>query len=139
MGVSTEVSADKITWTPENHYYSYFIEGGISTLLPAYFRAYIPNGATIGNGDLTLAIEGILNEPFSAVIDGKFITTDYNEIIDNNQFTLPKIYYQNEEYKTEPLPDYLKPDYEKIRKRLILKFLKKRYNLNFYYWIRTNY
>lgn len=75
---------------------------------------------------MTLAIEDILNEPFSAVIDGKFITTDYNEIIDNNQFTLPKIYYQNEEYKTEPLPDYLKPDYEKIRKRLILKFLKKK-------------
>lgn len=126
VGVSTEVSADKITWTPENHYYSYFIEGGISTLLPAYFRAYIPNGATIGNGDLTLAIEDILNEPFSAVIDGKFITTDYNEIIDNSQFTLPKIYYQNEEYKTEPLPDHLKPDYEKNKEKTYFEILEEK-------------
>lgn len=75
---------------------------------------------------MTLAIEDILNEPFSAVIDGKFITTDYNEIIDNNQFTLPKIYYQNEEYKTEPLPDYLKPDYEKNKEKTYFEILEEK-------------
>lgn len=117
QGWAEQVSADKIEWTPLNHYYQYFIECGLSIIEPQYFRAYIPNNATRGNGDFSLSVESISEELGTAIIDGGDFDTNYNslESYDSNG-TIPKVLYINNIFEST-LVDSNLPDYEKNKEQ----------------------
>lgn len=115
---STEISADKLEWGPLNHYYHYLIEGGLSTITPQYFRAYIPDGATRGNGDLSLSVHLIKDETGTAFVDGGTFDTDYGsfETYDTNN-GIPKVLYLGDEFASELIDDSFKPNYEENKKK----------------------
>lgn len=127
IGASNEVSADKIEWTPLNHYYQYFIEGGLSTITPQYFRAYIPNGATMGNGDLSLSVVSIQDELGTAFIDCGTFDTNYNllESYDSNN-GIPKVLYLNNDFESKLVDDSLKPNYEQNKEKTYFEIEKEK-------------
>ena len=85
LGLKDDMApADDYNWTPNNHYYEYFIEGGISAFLTEYKlpqRAYFENYPTgPGNGNLSLSVKDaykLSNE--TAFIDGKDFKTVYTD------------------------------------------------------------
>lgn len=98
---ASQTSADNIAWTPFNHYYSFFIEGGISILLPQYYRAYIPDGAFRGNGNTSLDISTVFDQFGTALIDAGDFSTDYNNIPPYISDLIPKLNDIKQEYRSE--------------------------------------